>query len=318
MKGTKSLAYLQIHTAVFLFGFTAILGKLIVFEQLALVWHRLWISVLGLLFIPGVVKGLKSFSRKSILRFTGIGVLVSIHWVTFYGCIKIADSSSIALACLATSTLFVSFLEPLITKSKFQSVEVILGVLVIIGLLMVLNVGSAYYTAILVGLISAFFAALFSVLNKKYLADHNTLSVSIIELFSGWIFLSLIIPIYEGGKNLKQYSLFRNDLVSEHAVFGLHLHSLIYLLILGLLCTSLAYALSLTSLKVLSAFTTNLAINIEPVYGILMAAIIFHENKDLNIWFYLGTGIILLSVLIHPYLVRITDKLVKARILRES
>ncbi|MCB0735814.1 MAG: EamA family transporter, partial [Bacteroidetes bacterium] len=246
MSTSRSAAYVQIHIAVILFGFTAILGKLIAFEQLALVWHRMWISVLGLIFIPGVLCGLIQMTRKDILRFAGVGVLVSIHWVTFYGCIKIADSSSIALACLATSTLFTSLLEPLVTRSKFQPVELILGIIVIIGLLMVLNVGPTYYFAIVVGLISAFFAALFSVFNKKFLRNQNTLSVSVLELGAGWLFLSLIIPLYEGGFDLTSYSLFRDDLISKHALFGLHLHSFVYLIILGLACTSLAYALSLT------------------------------------------------------------------------
>ncbi len=318
MSTPKSTAYLKIHTAVLLFGITAILGKLIVFDQLAIVWHRLWISVLGLVLLPGVLRGIMRIPRKDLLRFVGIGVLVCIHWLTFYGCIKIADSSSIALACLATSTLFVSILEPLVTGSKFQRVEVVLGLLVIVGLLMVLNIGSAYYWAIVVGLISAFFAALFSVLNKKYLSNHNTLSVSVLELFSGFVFLSLVIPIYESGFNLQEYSLFRDDLYAVHKVFGMHIHSFVYLVILGLFCTSLAYALSLSALRVLSAFTTNLAINLEPVYGIVLAAILFKENQDLNIWFYVGTGIILLSVILHPFLVKFTERRVRAKLMREG
>jgi drug/metabolite transporter (DMT)-like permease len=318
MSAPKSVAYFQIHTAVLLFGITAILGKLIVFDELAIVWHRLWISVIGLLFFPGVLLGIIKMPKADLLKFVGIGVLVCIHWLTFYGCIKMADSSSIALACLATSTLFVSILEPLITKSRFQSVEVILGILVIVGLLLILNIGSTYYAAIGVGLISAFFAALFSVLNKKHLKNHNTLSVSIIELFSGFLFLSIVIPIYEGGFDLEVYSLFRDDLYATHSLFGLHIHSFIYLLVLGLFCTSLAYALALSSLRVLSAFTTNLSINLEPVYGILMAAWIFQENKDLNLWFYVGTGIILMSVVIHPFLVKFNTKRAEAKIMREG
>lgn len=318
MSNPKSAAYLQIHIAVLLFGFTAILGKLIVFEQLPLVWHRLWISVLGLALVPGVLRGIRKLSWPDVLRFSGIGVLVSIHWVTFYGSIKLADSSSIALACLATSTLFTSLLEPLITRSRFQSIELLLGVLVIVGLYLVLNVGEAYYTAIVVGLISAFFAALFSVLNKRYLQHHNTLSVSTIELMAGFIFISLVIPIYEGEFFPDDYSLFRDDLVSDLPIFGMHIHSFVYLIILGLLCTSLAYALSLQALKELSAFTTNLTINLEPIYGILMAAFFFQENNDLNLWFYLGTAIILLSVLAHPFLIKMESRRIKAGIMKEG
>jgi len=317
-RGETSKAYVQIHVAVLLFGITAILGKLIAFEETALVWHRLWISVLGLLLIPGVIRGVKNISRKNLLRFCGVGVLVSLHWLTFYGSIKLGNNASITLACLATSTLFTSFLEPAITKSKFQRIELFLGLLVIVGIYFISGVGEFYFEAIIVGLISAFLAALFSVFNKKYIADNNVLSVSIIELFSGFVFLSLALPIYDGGFDFAKYSLFADNLMSEYAVFGVHVHSIWYLIVLGLLCTSLAYALSLSALKVLSAFTTNLTINLEPVYGIVLAVVLLGENEDLNFKFYLGTVIILIGVVLHPYLVKISDRRVKARIIRES
>ena len=130
----KQKAYIQLHIAVFLFGFTAILGKLITLEQTALVWNRLWIAIVGLLFIPGALSGIRKIKRINILRFSGIGVIVALHWLTFYGSIKIGNSASVTLACLATSTLFTSLLEPLITKSKFQWIELLLGLLVIVGI----------------------------------------------------------------------------------------------------------------------------------------------------------------------------------------
>jgi drug/metabolite transporter (DMT)-like permease len=307
-RSETTTAYLQIHFAVLLFGLTAIFGKLIVFDGIALVWHRLWIACLGLLVIPGVFKGILQIPKKDLLRFIGIGVIVCLHWLAFYGSIKLGNNASITLACLATSTIFVSFLEPLITKSKFSMVESLMGLFVVIGIVLVLDVGSFYYSAIGVGLISAVLAALFSVLNKKYLGNYKTLSVSTIELFSGFVFLSLIIPIYEGGFELDAYSLFREDLYSSYSLFGYYIHSSVYLVILGLLCTSLAYALALASLKVLTAFTSNLAVNLEPIYGILLAIPIFKENLDLTFNFYLGTGIILITVLLHPFFAKIAKK----------
>lgn len=318
IKTEKTTAYLQIHIAVLLFGVTAILGKLIVFDGLALVWHRMWISVIGLVLLPGVVRGIRNMPRKDFLRFAGIGVIVSLHWLTFYGSIKLGDSASIPLACLATSTIFTSFLEPLITKSKFQAIESLLGVLVVFGILLILNVGAAYHLAIGVGLLSAFLAALFSVLNKQYMGNHRTLSITSIELFSGFVFLSIVILVYEGGFNLENYSLFRDDLISKHALAGYYIHSFWYLLILGILCTSVAYALSLYALKILSAFTTNLAINLEPIYGMLMAVVLFQENDQLTPSFYWGSALILCSVILHPFLMKITDKRVKAKIIREA
>jgi drug/metabolite transporter (DMT)-like permease len=314
----KAKAYLQIHIAVLLFGITAILGKLIVLQETALVWHRLWISLLGLIFIPGVIKGIRHIPKAMLLRFAGIGVIVSLHWLTFYGSIKIGDNASITLACLATSTLFTSFLEPMITKSKFQKVELFLGLMVVVGIYFISGVGSFYFDAIIVGLSSAFLAALFSVFNKKYIGNYNVLSISFVELGSGFLFLCFVLPIYEGGINLDDYALWGDHLYAKHQIFGLQIHSFWYLIMLGLLCTSLAYALSLSALKVLSAFTTNLAINLEPVYGILLAMWLFHENQDLTPEFYLGTGIILLGVIVHPYLIKVNERRVKARIIREN
>jgi len=318
MSSDKAPAYLKIHFAVLLFGITAILGKLIVYSETILVWHRMWISVVGLLLVPGVIRGLRKIGKQDLLRFCGVGVLVALHWITFYGSIKLGNNASITLACLATSTLFTSFLEPAITKSKFQRVEIFLGILVVIGIYLISGVGSFYFSAIIVGLISAFLAALFSVINKKYIANHNTLSVSVVELGSGFLFITVMLPIYHGGLSIEQISLTGDHLISKYPLFGYHIHSFWYMLVLGLLCTSLAYALSLSSLKVLSAFTTNLTINLEPVYGILSAAWIFQEDQDLNASFYIGTAIIVFGVLFHPFLLKVNDKRVKARIIRES
>ena len=170
MSQPRKKAYIQLHIAVLLFGFTAILGKLILLNESALVWHRLWISVGGLIFLRGTIAGIRKLSKQDLLRFSGIGCLVILHWLTFYGSIKIGNSASIALACLSTTTLFTSILEPIITRSKFNKIEILLGLFVIVGIYFVSQVGEFYYLAIVVGLISAFFASLFSTLNKKYIA----------------------------------------------------------------------------------------------------------------------------------------------------
>ncbi len=299
----KRRAYFEIHIAVFLFGFTAILGKLIVFDQLALVWHRLWIAVIGLLLFPKVVKGIRAIPLSKLPTFIGIGVVVSIHWVAFFASVKLGNVS-ITLACMATTTLFISILEPIITKSKFLWFEMFLALLVIAGIILILDVGKAYYASIGIGLLAAFLAGLFSSLNKKHIGGYNALSISTIELAAGFVFLTLAIPFWEGGVDLHKYSLFRDDLVSNYALFGLHIHSFWYLLVLGILCTSLAYGLALASLRDLSAFTSGLAVNLEPVYGVLMAILIFQENKELTPKFYYGTILILLSVVLHPFFLK--------------
>lgn len=294
---TKQKAYLQLHLAVFLFGFTAILGKLITLEQTALVWNRLWIAVLGLIFIPRVFRGILSIKKSNLLIFSGIGVLVALHWLTFYGSIKVGNSASVTLACLATSSLFTSILEPLITKSKFQWVELLLGLLVIVGIYFLSGVGEAYYLAIVIGIISAFLAALFSTLNKKYITGQNSLSVSTIELAAGFIFISVCYPILQHLFPQPQWFPTGNDWW--------------WLIVLGLLCTSLAFALSLEALKEISAFISNLSINLEPVYGILLAIWILNEDTQLNFDFYLGTAIILVAVLLHPIITKVQKRRLK-------
>lgn len=286
------------HSAVLLFGITAILGKLISLNSLPLVWNRLWIAVIGLLFIPGAIRGLRQMTRKNIFLFSGIGLVVALHWITFYGSVKLGDSASVTLACMATASLFTSILEPLITKSKFQPIELVLGILVIIGILFLTGVGSAYYLAIAVGLISAFLAALFSTLNKKHLGSNNSISVSVLELSSGFILITLLSPVLIWLFPTMQWMPIKTDWL--------------YLLILGLLCTSVAYVLALSALKHLSAFVSNLSVNLEPVYGILLAIWLLNEDKDLNTQFYIGTGIILLAVILHPVLNRIIKNRIKS------
>jgi drug/metabolite transporter (DMT)-like permease len=291
---TKQKAYLQLHIAVLLFGVTAILGKLITLEQTALVWNRLWIAILGLVFIPGVLKGILNIKRINVLRFAGIGILVCLHWLAFYGSIKIGNNASVTLACLATTSLFTSVLEPLITKSKFQWVELFLGLLVIVGIYFLSGVGDTFYMAIVVGLISAFLAALFSVLNKKYITGQNSISVSVIELGSGFLLLTILYPILQYYLPQSQWFPTGNDWL--------------WLFLLGWLCTSVAFVLSMEALKEISAFISNLTINLEPVYGILLVIWLLNEDADLNLDFYIGTSIILFSVILHPILVKVQKR----------
>jgi drug/metabolite transporter (DMT)-like permease len=220
--------------------------------------------------------------------------LVALHWLTFYGSIKVGNSASVTLACLATSSLFTSILEPIITKSKFQWVELVLGLLVIVGIYFLSGVGEAYYWAIVIGIISAFLASLFSTLNKKYITGQNSLSVSTIELAAGFVFISVCYPLLQNLFPQPQWFPTGSDWW--------------WLLVLGLLCTSLAFALALESLKVISAFISNLSINLEPIYGIVLAILFLNEDTQLNFDFYLGTAIILLAVILHPVITKIQNR----------
>ncbi len=283
-------AYVMIHLAVILFGFTAILGKLIQLPGATIVWYRMLLTGMSLCFIPSVFRHLQKIPKKDILKIAGIGILVSLHWVAFYEAIKYANAS-IVLSCMATVSLFTALIEPLVFKSSIKPAELILGFFVIIGFVFIFGfTGESYYVGIVIAIISALLAAIFSVFNKTVVVSHNIYAIILIQFIVGFAFLSAMSPVY--------ISFFpQSELIPSRWDW-------IYLWILALICTTLAYTLNMYALKYLSAFTTNLAINLEPVYGILMAYFILDEGSDLNVGFYVGSGIILIAVLLHAWMSR--------------
>ncbi len=281
-------AYIQLHIAVLLFGFTAILGDLISLSALVLVWWRVLITCISLLFFIQYGKTLLAIPKKLILKFMGIGVLVAIHWITFFGAVKYSNAS-ICLVAMATTSFFTSFLEPLILKKPFKAYEMILGLLIIPGMILVVNnIEVSMLKGIWVGMISAFLASLFAIFNKGLVDKADSYSITFIELGAACLFITLLFPFYYKYDPTAAFLPAANDLV--------------YLLILALLCTTLAYILSLKALKYISAFAANLTINLEPVYGIILAWLILNENEQLNMGFYLGSALIILAVLCYPAL----------------
>lgn len=289
----ETRAYIELHIAVFLFGFTAILGDLIQLPALTLVWWRVFITSISLLFLIKVIRLFRTLSRKRLLQFMGIGVLVALHWLAFYGAIKLANAS-IALVAMATTSFFTSMIEPFVMRQRVKWYEIALGILIIPGMMLVAN-GAEFsmLTGLWVGIVAAFLAALFATLNKKLIGNQNVLEITFLELGSAWLFLSLVLPV-----------LF---LVSDINITFMPPSGMdwLYLLILALLCTTLAYALALKSLRHLTAFASNLTINMEPVYGIIMAWILLNENEELTSNFYWGVVIILLAVFSYPVLRRL-------------
>ncbi len=284
-------AYLELHIAVFLYGLTAILGDLIELSALSLVWWRVLITSISLVFLIRLRKMFRELPLKIILQFMGIGVLVALHWVCFYGAIKLANAS-ISLICMATTSFFTALLEPLIMKSRIKGYELVLGIMIIPGMFLIVNgTEFAMMNGIWVGLISAFLAALFGTLNKKMIGKTKEINITFLELGSAWLFLSLVVPafMYFAKAEVQMWPS-QTDWV--------------YLIILSLLCTTLAYILSLRALNHLSAFAANLTINLEPVYGILLALFILNDHEELDTNFYIGVVIILLAVFSYPFLKR--------------
>ncbi len=289
--------YIQLHIAVLLFGFTAILGDLIQLQETVLVWWRLFFTVFSLLFFVSILREIKSMPKVNLLPLMGIGVLVATHWVLFYGSIKYSNAS-ICLICMATTSFFTAILEPLILKERFKWYEVLLGLMIIPGMaLIVTQTTMEQHFGIVLGILSAVLAAIFSILNKKMLNEDKAsiLTMTFVELGSGLVFLTLIMPIYISFfGTMKLYP----DTVSD----------LLYLLVLALGCTTFAYVLAFKALRHLSAFTANLTVALEPVYGILLALFLLNDHKELNPNFYLGVLIILFAVFSYPFIKKRMEK----------
>ena len=274
-------AFLQLHVAVLLAGFTAILGKLIELNEGMLVLYRMLLSAILLGLILLYRKEFARISFLEILKIFGVGAIVAMHWVTFYGSIKYSNVS-VSVTCLSAIGFFTSFFEPLIKRRKIDVVEVALGLLAIAGIYLIFNFYPEYETGIIFGIISAMLASLFPIYNKSFLEKFSPKMVTFYEMSGGFISLCIIVPMY------------LNFFPAEY--FIPTFSDWMWLLILAVFCTVLSFILQLNALKLISAFTANLTYNLEPVYSIILAFIIFRENKFLGKGFYFGFALILLAV----------------------
>lgn len=268
-----------------LWSFTAILGKLITLSEFVLVWYRMILTAFILFLIPGVYKQLRIFGIKKILPLLGIGMLVAMHWVAFYGSIKYTNAS-VAVACIGTTSMFAAILEPLILKTPFKKPDLFLGIGMVAAIYLISNATpSGYAFGIGLGILSSLLAALFSILNKRYANAYPAMLFTISEMTGGWLFLCLILPFY------------------IHFMPGQFIWpsqtDWIYLILLSIFCTVLPFSLSIISLRHISAFTSVFLINLEPIYTLLLAAVIFKENEQLSLSFYMGTMMIIALVSIH-------------------
>jgi drug/metabolite transporter (DMT)-like permease len=286
-------AFIQLHIAVFLAGFTAILGKLIGLNEGLLVWYRLLITVIVLALLLYFKQQLRRIPLKDAVKILGVGFIVAIHWVTFYGSVKYGNVS-IAVVCFSATGFFTAFFEPLIFKRGIILMEVILGLLAIAGIYIIFDFHPQYKTGIIFGVISAVGSSLFPIFNKKLLVRFSTATLTLYELGGGFVALSLLIPFYLWQFPARYYVPTLSD-------WG-------WLMILACVCTVLSFDLQLNALKKISPFTANIAYNMEPVYGIILAFLIFKENKLLDAHFYFGVGLIVLSVLLQTGRVWLKNK----------
>ncbi|PBS12249.1 EamA family transporter [Lysobacteraceae bacterium NML93-0792] len=288
-------AHWQIHVCVLLWGFTAILGKLITLPALPLVWWRMLLVAAVLMLVPRVWRGLRAMPPRLLLAYTGVGALVALHWLTFYGAVKLANAS-VAATCMALATVFVALIEPLVARSRFSWRELALGVAVLPGVALVVGgIPDGMRIGVAVGALSAVFVACFGSLNKRLVERADPLTVTALELGAGTLTLTLLAPLMP----LLFPAFAGSLLVLPGLQDGAYL-----LLLLAFACTLLPFALSLVALRHMSAFAAQLAVNLEPVYAIALAILLLGEQRELSPRFYVGVAIILAAVLLYPLLAR--------------
>ena len=287
MPNAKIKNYLHLHFLVFIAGFTAVLGELITLKAVSLVWYRMAIAFILMLLYIKIAKIKLNTNPKAIFKFTIAGIIIALHWITFFKSIDEANIS-IALAMFSTGAFFASFIEPIIYKRKIIWYEIVFGIIVIIGVFIITQSEIKYLTGILLGISSAFLSSLFAVLNGSFLKQHTATVISFYEFLSGVLFISIYILIFGKGFSTNFFNISLSD-------FG-------YLFILASICTAYAFIASVYVMKLISPFTVILTYNLEPIYGIILAIILFPEKEKMSISFYYGAILIISVVLLNTIL----------------
>ena len=280
-------AFLQLHLAVFLAGFTGILGRLITLNEGMIVWYRLLFTAITMWVLFGWMKKLEKIAFADILKIGGVGFIAALHWVTFYGSIKYANVS-VALVCFSAIGFFTAIFEPLILRRRVNWIDLLLGIITIFGIYIIFHFDTRYKTGIIIGIISTILASLFPIFNREFLKRINVETMLTWQQTGGLLMLSVLLPFY-----LQKFP-------TPNFIPGWE--NFAWLLVLSWFCSVIAFQLSSNALKRLSAFTVNLTYNLEPVYGILLAFMVYHENEFLSKWFYIGFGIIAFALILHVLL----------------
>lgn len=297
MQNAKTLNYLHLHFIVFIWGFTAVLGALITLDAIPLVWYRMSLATIIIFIFLKFRKEKLKFSLKALSGFALGGVIIALHWLTFFGAIK-ASNVSVTLAVLSTGAFFASILEPLLYGRKIIIYEVLFGLIVMAGLYVIFDVEASYTLGIVLALISAFLSALFSVINGKFVLKHKASAISFYELMFGVLGITI-------------YLAFSGSFTSEF--FTVSLNDWIFLAILASVCTAYAFIASIHVMKWISPYTVMLTINMEPVYGIILALIILGDAENMSSQFYYGAVIILLTVVANG-IIKITQERKRRRL----
>jgi drug/metabolite transporter (DMT)-like permease len=283
-------AMLILHICVLLWGFTAPLGKLITLNALELVWVRMSLAAVSFVPLLYILKQNGYLTRRVTLQLAGVGILVALHWLTFYGAIKLSNAS-VALVAFSTTSLFTSVIEPLMAARRPEWRQIVPALVVIPGIaLLAQSLSLSMLLGLQVGLLSAFLCSVFGVLNKRLAHAAPAVALSLVEMLSGAVFLSMVLYFWQG-------------LPAPGTVLS-NKHDLLWMTILVLACTTLPFILSFLVLRRLSAFKAALALNLEPVYGVLLSFVFLKENQELPVGFYPGAALIVCAIVWHSWLER--------------
>ena len=283
MQESKLKNYLLLHLIVLIWGFTAILGALISLDAIPLVWYRMSLAVVFIVLYFVIKKKSFKADRIGIGKFFLTGVVIALHWIFFFKAIKVSNVS-VALVTMSTGAFFVSLIEPLFFKRRINKLEIVLGLIVILGLYIIFNFESQYRLGIFYALISSLLSAIFSVLNGLFIKKYAASTISLYQLFFGVVFITAYL-FFMNGFSISFFKISKLDWL--------------YLLILSSFCTAYAFIASVKVMKYLSPYTVVLTLNLEPVYAILLALFIFGEKEKMNIEFYFGAFIVLFVVLVN-------------------
>lgn len=284
--------FLLLHFIVFIWGFSPILGRFITADAWQLVWFRILVTVIVMFFYLKIIKQSLAINVKDLLKLSGIGLIILVHWLGFYGAIK-ASNISVTMVAFSTGTLFSSIIEPLLYKRKVRPYEIFIGFVIIGAIALIFSIETKYWLGIVLGIFAAFTSSLFSVLNGLMVKRVASGLISFYELSAAFIGFTIYLAIT--GSFTPQF-------------FNLDSDSITGLLLLSLVCTVFPFLASVNLAKYISPYTIVLTVNLETVYGIIWAILFFNENKEVKPTFYLGVLIILLAVFLNSYLRQLTEK----------
>lgn len=290
--------YLLLHLIVFIWGFSPVLGRFITADTWQLVWFRILITVFAMFIYLKIAKQSLAVERKDLIKLCGIGLIILVHWLAFYGAIKVSNIS-VTMVAFSTGTLFSSIIEPLLYKRRIRIYEIVIGLIIIGAIGLIFSIDTKYWLGIVLGMFAALTSSLFGVLNGLMVKRVTPGAISFYELSAALLGLTIFLA-FSGGFTSEFFQL------NEQAVLGL--------LLLSLVCTVFPFLASVNLAKYISPYTIVLTVNLETVYGIIWAILFFNENKEVKPTFYLGVAIILGAVFLNSYLKNVTER----KILKEK